>query len=465
MSPDSRGRLGRPELLARLLTALVVLTGLHAPAWGQQVVELQNLRFLDERSGQLTPIEPLGSGQDFSVGLRGSLLAEFSFQSDLVDERGRYFSAPMRLYWRIGYGDGSFVAVRAMPDVPGAEWNGVDTEVLVFVTSLDVDSGLAGGSLNIPVGGHAQAPGQGAFPMLPGGGMSLSVVVGWDERMTLAGDGRPEDFVASAETSFETSWPGVWIGLERPAGHPRVGDAQTQFVLLLDRPVDRERRFTIEAQPPGIARVLTREVTFTPQDDIWGQVVLVRADDLGQFALNVHEGETLVARSAIQTVVQRPVIASVLDPEFALAQPSGGEPAGPGSIDPAGLFQKCVPARISDHATNPTVERCGPCKKEPHADDPCTSEGGGGVNDFKSARCRFSLFSRCRLKSKTHTMDVYTFASKVRRPCTSVTLGGSVLLGAGVASAAMTVYRSATCCIYEADAGAPPVQRSILECD
>lgn len=457
----------------RLLTWLAVLAGLQAPAIGFQNVELENLRFLDERNGQLTPIEDAGSGQELAVGLRGSLLAEFSFQSDLVDERGRYYAAPMRIYWRVEDENGTFVAVRAMPDVPGAEWNGVDSEVPVFVTSLDVDTGLAYASLCIPVGGQAEEPRHGTFPMLPGGGVTLSVVVGWAERLTLGSDGRPEQFVASAENSFGTSWPGVWIGLERPAGRPRVGDAQTQFLLLLDRPADRTRTFTIEAQPPGIARVLTPEITFTPQDEIWGQVVLARADDLGQFVLNAYEGGTLVAQSAIQVVVQRPVIAGLgdteTDPAFDLVQPPGAggsaELGAPGELGSFEFFQKCVPARPSSHATSPTQEVCGPCKEEPFADEPCAGEDGSQVGIWDVAHCKFSLFQRCRFKSKTHDMDPYTYVSKTRRPCSSVNIGGSIFLGAGIGTASITVIRSSICCSYEADTGSAPGQQTILDCE
>ena len=433
---------------------LIALGFLAAPALSQsQLVELEKPRFRPTDGGvvAITPGVTLDSGE------RGTFLAEFAFQSDLLVPGGGYSFADAIVFWRIAFTNGDVVLGNGTV-LPSAEWNGVLHPVSVTIVSFEAATGAGRASIAIPFGGLGPEGTMARFPLLPEGGTHLTVNVGWKGKMRLDSSGLPTGVLAHSTLSFDSQWPDVWIGNEDFQGDPQVGDSEYRYLLRLRRSPATERTFRVCAQPEGIVEVIDEHVSITGGAQEAFAYVRIEGVELGQFRLEVRESEVLVARSAVAHVRQARVVRFGGAEAYVSASARGA--AGVPDVKLA-AGEDCEPATCIDGASHPTYTICQPCRILPSPPDTCLGEQLPGQPPVPPGTIHRAGFCkrgthRCYYELDWLVCDLYVFSSKSEQPCASLIYTLQVApYGIGTSSGAI-FYRSATCCSYDYDPTSPP---------
>lgn len=420
---------------------LALLPAFVAPRQSS-VLEVHDLRFVPQR-GAVIRIDP-SSSIALPAGMRGELLAEVGFTTDLVRGNGAFYTRDLDCLWKVTDDLGQDVVVRGVD--AGSEWNGVDHPVQVAIDSVDPLSGRCEGLMSLPVGGFEPnwLGVRTRYPLFPDSSTTITALIGWRGRLRLDEDHVPVGVLAQAVVSFPTEWPEVWIGNESPRGFPAVEDDGFEYVLRLRSPHSFPRSFTLTAQPNAIATVMTPEVTIDA-GETWA-FVRIRADRPGEFRLLVHEKANLVARSSIDTAVLPAIFADAAHPEGFTLQSDGGT-RGVDDWFCIGEDQECVEGWVPGGPHQPTFEWCMPCQAQPNPQPTCPGETSSGFYIWWDAKC-VDGGDGCVLAVAPIPGHYYTNTDKRETPCFTVaSTGGFMPWGVG-ASGTVTRTYSSWCCKY-----------------
>jgi hypothetical protein len=432
------------------MNALPLMLALYfLPATPQSgVLGIQKLNFAPQR-GALVSLEP-PQEQPLVAGVRGTLSMAVTFQSNLVRPDGTYYARDLAAMWRVRDNEDHALYTRAYG--LGGEWNGLDPVVEAPIDTLNAQTGEGQALLSLPIGGYATEGLETVtrYPLLPDIGTTITIVVGWKSTLQLDASGEPTGALAQGTLTLATCWPEIWIGSEVPRGYPQVGDAGYEFVLALRTPATTARTFDIACQPPGVATVLTPQVT-VPVGNGWATVAIQGAR-AGSFRLVVRESGVVVAQSAVDTVVPPTAF-------FDGAHPEGQWMTSDGLALAALVYgwwddEYCVEGWEPDGPSQPTFEFCFPCKAQPNPEPTCPAEGGGTAAFYSDAYC-VEGDEECRLAVAPISNFAYTFSAKRETPCGSraYTITASPW-GVG-GSTTYTQTLSAWCCKYSYSHTAP----------
>jgi len=400
-------------------------------------------RFVPER-GVLVPVDPSGSSP-LRVGVRGTLMTDVEFTSDLVDANGDYSIRPARVVWRIRDSFGRDIRVRGATGADQA-WNGTESPVEVMVTGFDRATGVCSAVVEIPVGGHIQSlfGVLGRYPMLPDGGAVVEFAIGWDRRLHVEADGTVGDVLAQGSLAFDTEWPDVWIGNESPRGPAQVGDAGFEILVTLKEPASSDRTLEIRARPDGVVEVLTPTLVVPAGEDMI--TVAIRGERTGDYRLEVLENGAVVARSAVESVVRPQIFGSESEPALWMTSEGLADPGTPGNIWDD---KYCVEGyQVGSGGNQPVYEFCYKCKQAPNPQPSCPGEAGGTWALWVDAYCVDGDDS-CELAITPVGNIAYVYSSKRETICQTAAYDISAKpFGVGT-STTWTKTFTAWCCKYE----------------
>jgi hypothetical protein len=399
----------------------------------------------------------ISSSSALPVGEAGYLKAEVTFTSDLQNGLGDYIAAPMQVLWSVSNDGGDYVYTDTLSSEAGSEWNGVSHPIYATITDLDPSTGAGEAIISIPIGIHTPAGTR--FPLLPDGTANVDVHVGWRGVIQLNSSGQPTGVLGSAEASFDTAWPDVWVGSMNPP--PEFADPEYLCHLMLKSPASAARTFTIASRPSGIATVLDTTVV-VPQGDLYATIRL-HVDNGGTFALRAKEGGVTVADSPLLEV-SGPLVLAVEGTNFFSSPELESEYTSFVDVEPeTHIFKECNPATISDPGVNPTVELCGACGPGAAA-GPCVGEAAGtDVGAWAGATCSIAV-DMCNIVVKEVTKPTYQFASKKSVECGWLSHTVSTL-PFGMGHSYTTVEKLfQTCCTYTGTSSSPSLPFDITDC-
>lgn len=399
-----------------------------------------DVRFVPER-GVVQSIDPTGA-VPLRVGLRGHVVAEIEFASDLVGVDG-FQLRPLQVLWRVLDAQGRPIFVEGLGE-PQSTWNGQAAAVEVLVESFDRSTGRCAATIELPVGGHV-ASGFGVlgrYPMLPDGGASIEFAVGWTRRIRAESTGDLTGVLAAGVMSFSTTWPDIWIGNESPRGPAQVGDSGFEVLMTLRAPAAVARTFEVSVQPSGVATVLTPTVV-VPAGAAFALVSL-RGERPGDYRLVVKEGGAVVAQSSTESIVRPQMFGSSEHPALWVTSAGLSLPDFPFFGDD----EECVEGFQVGGGNAPVWEFCYACRPRPNPEQSCPGETGGNWALWYDAYCRDGDGS-CSLAITPVAPVAYRYTRKRESLCFSETTSGNVFpfgVGAGVA---VTREFSTWCCRYE----------------
>jgi hypothetical protein len=422
-------------------------------ATAQQSITLDNLRFVSDR-GVVTAASSI-----LPAGERGTLRADFGFQSDTPNGEGRYEPLRMRAFWKFADAHGRPILFNEVDNSPDDAWCGRADAVDVQIVELDATTGAGTASLSIPIGGKGV---RGRFPLLFDGSITMSLACGWQGQMGMASNGQPTNALCTSTQTLTASWPDVWVGSELPQGGPQIGDDTFEFRLKLKTLPSSARTFTITAQPAGIVEVLSPTLTIGVTRAF--RTFRIKAQAPGSFALVVKEGGNVVAKSAVMEA--GPAVShhhGDSGVQTFVSESAGEHSAELRTGGASHWLKECTPASGLGCTTG-SVSACGGCQAEPVVLDTCAGEGATAPSTFTTdGSCSFA-FDGCTYTTGTVAAAGFTFSSKERVSCGSITQEIHYAPFGFGGTTTVTVNYSATCCMWTCDPAAGTTNVTVLDC-
>ena len=379
-------------LLALVLLAAPPAAG-AGPGPDAWPVRFEDVRFVDE----LGHIDLLRDGAVLAAGRPGKLLADFEFQSDRADERGRWRPPSLSVLWSIEDADG-----RSRTAEPDGGWCGLSAPAPApFLTDFDPRTGLGRATVQIPIG--TVIPHRFRHPHLWDGYSRVRVALGDEGELALDAGGEPLGARWTGAIDLACEWPEVQVDVEEPV--ESAGVATSVFLTLRDAP-RAPRTLALEVIGTAEAELSQESVTFAPGER--SAVLALTALGEGTFRVRATDsagGAWLSRRcTALEPVFVFQVLEDAREDELrhdhSAATGGGAIPWSGGQIVPVnrvapprppsyGHFKICSPAAGAGDSRTETV--CGDCTiGTPTVDCPMT------VYKIKPAACVFHLWSSCR---------------------------------------------------------------------
>lgn len=400
-------------------------------------VSLINPRFIDTEGNQTS----ISGTSVLPARVPGDLIAEFDFQSALIDAATGYHKAPsISVMWSIiGPDDKAIVAL------PDGAWYGLTSPVPdCLLESFDRVTGIGRARLSLPVG--REVPEIMRYPELPETQARIEIALGWRGAMSLDATGQPIGHQWRASVTTQTDVPAKWIEVTSPRAKMFE---QVLAGFYLKTPATAKRTFSISAIPAEKVELPVARFSLDVGDQGFTFVYVPR--DLGNFRLQVSEvGGTRT--SSIGLTAVEPEL--VYEQFFGLVDAGVGPAGAPGGLPPApeyGDWKDCKPAQGPTPGTIKVV--CGNCTTgTPTANCPST------VYEMQPAYCFFKIFAECYMAPDAPiTSPAFSFDKSDIVSCGSV--GGSI---SGKIKGWLTLGLSGSktmtklCCTYKQNPALPP---------